>query len=316
MLACASSVLCHDATAHARTPVSGHARNLARSATMSHTSRRFGVLVPVKPVGRAKSRLSQLGDQRRRALVSAFAADTVSAALSCSRVDAVMVVTDDHELAHGLAGMGAGVVPDGVSGDLNASLEQAAAELQRRRPGLAPAALCADLPALRTRELTEALDLAADRGTAVVADAAGTGTTMYTADSNEAFHPRFGHGSLAAHVDAGAHEIDEVDVPTLRRDVDTPEDLRAALELGVGPRTALVAAGLTLGGMQATVSAYDPATRSGAVLLDDGVELSFAADAVEGTGLRLLRPGQRVRVELSGEAADTRVDRLQILTLH
>ena len=67
--------------------------------------------------------------------------------------------------------------------------------------------------------------------------------------------------------------------------------------------------------MQATVSRYDAASHDGTVLLDDGVELPFAAAALQGTGLRLLRPGQRVRVEVSGEAADRRVDRLQILTL-
>ena len=67
--------------------------------------------------------------------------------------------------------------------------------------------------------------------------------------------------------------------------------------------------------MQATVSAYDPETRSGRVLLDDGVELPFAADAVAGTGLRLLRPGQRVRLATTGEGADLAVRSLQILTL-
>lgn len=67
--------------------------------------------------------------------------------------------------------------------------------------------------------------------------------------------------------------------------------------------------------MQATVSSFDPATFSGAVLLDDGVELPFAAEALAGTGLRLLRPGQRVRLETSGEDATLKVQRLQILTL-
>lgn len=68
--------------------------------------------------------------------------------------------------------------------------------------------------------------------------------------------------------------------------------------------------------MQATVSSFDPSTSSGAVLLDDGVELSFAADALQGSGLRLLRPGQRVRVETEGEATGPRIVRLQILTLN
>lgn len=68
--------------------------------------------------------------------------------------------------------------------------------------------------------------------------------------------------------------------------------------------------------MQATVSSFDPSTFAGVVLLDDGVELPFAADALAGSGIRLLRPGQRVRLETSGDsAAELRIDRLQIITL-
>lgn len=67
--------------------------------------------------------------------------------------------------------------------------------------------------------------------------------------------------------------------------------------------------------MQATISAYDASTRTGRLLLDDGVELSFPADALAGTGLRLLRPGQRVRVTVDGAGPDLAVRALQILTL-
>lgn len=67
--------------------------------------------------------------------------------------------------------------------------------------------------------------------------------------------------------------------------------------------------------MQATVASFDPATFSGTVLLDDGVQLEYDAPALAGTGLRLLRPGQRVRIETAGEGAGLRVSRLQILTL-
>ena len=66
--------------------------------------------------------------------------------------------------------------------------------------------------------------------------------------------------------------------------------------------------------MQATVSRFDPGTGDGAVLLDDGRELSFPGTALDGSGLRLLRPGQRVRVEL-GEDDPPVVQHLQILTL-
>ena len=67
--------------------------------------------------------------------------------------------------------------------------------------------------------------------------------------------------------------------------------------------------------MQATVSSFDPETRTGAVLLDDGVEVPFPADAIAGSGLRLLRSGQRVRLETTGESDSLRVQKLQIITL-
>jgi hypothetical protein len=63
--------------------------------------------------------------------------------------------------------------------------------------------------------------------------------------------------------------------------------------------------------VQATVSDFDPQARSGAVLLDDGVLLAFGPDALQGTRLRLLRRGQRVRVTVDDDA----VTALQILTL-
>ncbi len=67
--------------------------------------------------------------------------------------------------------------------------------------------------------------------------------------------------------------------------------------------------------MQATVSAFDATTASGAVLLDDGVEVSFTAAALAQSGLRLLRPGQRVRLDLTGAAGAPRIEKLQIITL-
>jgi cold shock CspA family protein len=67
--------------------------------------------------------------------------------------------------------------------------------------------------------------------------------------------------------------------------------------------------------MQATVSTFDDATRAGRVLLDDGVEAPFDGGALEGTRLRMLRPGQRVRIETEGSGRELRVVRLQILTL-
>ncbi|HEX3898908.1 MAG TPA: hypothetical protein VHW74_07020 [Mycobacteriales bacterium] len=50
--------------------------------------------------------------------------------------------------------------------------------------------------------------------------------------------------------------------------------------------------------VQATVRVYDETTRSGDVLLDDGTAIEFDATAFDLSGLRLLRFGQRVRLDL------------------
>jgi cold shock CspA family protein len=49
--------------------------------------------------------------------------------------------------------------------------------------------------------------------------------------------------------------------------------------------------------MQGTVATFDPQTRSGTLLLDDGSELAFPAEAFQASGLRLLRLGQRLSIE-------------------
>jgi len=51
--------------------------------------------------------------------------------------------------------------------------------------------------------------------------------------------------------------------------------------------------------MQASVHRYDDQMGSGTVLLDDGREIPFTGEVFDASGLRHLRPGQRVSVEMS-----------------
>nr|WP_296074527.1 cold-shock protein [uncultured Actinoplanes sp.] len=50
--------------------------------------------------------------------------------------------------------------------------------------------------------------------------------------------------------------------------------------------------------MQGTIATYDPDTRSGTLLLDDGTALTYGAAAFDASGLRRLRSGQRVDVDI------------------
>lgn len=200
---------------------------------------RFVVLVPVKTLALAKSRLSGLPDDRRRDLAAAFAQDTIAALLDTPSVDRVLVLTDDFRFADKLASAGCTVIPDGAGDDLNASLVQAAADARRRWPGLRPVAVTADLPTLTSHDLSDALADVPD-GPAYVADHSGSGTTLYTAAHDE-FAPSFGDDSAAEHALGGAKAI-EGDLATLRLDVDDVGDLGRALALGVGAHTASVTA--------------------------------------------------------------------------
>jgi hypothetical protein len=67
--------------------------------------------------------------------------------------------------------------------------------------------------------------------------------------------------------------------------------------------------------VQATVRSFDADTRSGTVLLDNGVELPYDTAAFDAGALRLLRVGQRVRIEVEGEPPARRVTFLTVLTL-
>jgi 2-phospho-L-lactate/phosphoenolpyruvate guanylyltransferase len=212
------------------------------------------VIIPVKRLGLAKSRLrGAVPGVDHGALVLAMAMDTVAAALDSPVVGRVVVVTADDDVTEAARGIGAEVVDDLPDAGLNPALAYAATVARPRGaiaglPGVA--ALTADLPALRTVDLTAALRAAQASTTAgspargaperaYVPDAVGTGTVLLAASPGAGLEPCFGAGSAAAHAASGAVGLTG-SWPSLRRDVDTGPDLAEAVALGVGPRTAAV----------------------------------------------------------------------------
>ncbi|MGK5532685.1 2-phospho-L-lactate guanylyltransferase [Streptomyces sp. URMC 129] len=206
----------------------------------------WSLIVPLKPLSLAKSRLAPVaGDALRPSLALAFAEDTVAAALACPAVRDVAVVTDDPLAERHLALLGARIVPDAPGRGLNAALAYGADAVRAAAPDAAVAALNADLPALRPAELARVLAAAERCARGFLADAAGIGTTLLTAAAGTALAPAFGGPSRERHLASGAVELLTAGVDSVRRDVDTGEDLWAALALGVGPRTAASVRGLT-----------------------------------------------------------------------
>lgn len=220
------------------------------------------VLVPIKRLSCAKSRLSPtMGDECRRRVVLAMLDDTLRALDASEAVEAVTVITPDAAAAAQAGKRGMRVLPEHAVDDTADRLNEvlaAAARTVRSAGGPAHLAVVqADLPALRTDEFGAAFraaltaagcsgaddDTAGARparrpdGRAFVADRPGLGTTaLFACGAETALHPRFGTGSAATHSASGATPLVGA-WPGLRSDVDTLEDLAHAQRLGAGPAT-------------------------------------------------------------------------------
>lgn len=213
------------------------------------------VVIPVKPATVGKSRLAVPGIDRV-ALARAIARDTVAAVARAARVAEVVVVTADGpwpDLGARAPEIGretdreaptdpefAGspalrFVTESAPSGLDAAVRTGLATLD---PGQPRAVLLGDLPALRPSDLDAALALADDMPRGLVADAEGTGSTLVTALPGVGLEPAFGEGSAARHRALGHADLGVQPGSTLRRDVDTLPQLRAAATLGLGPRTA------------------------------------------------------------------------------
>lgn len=205
---------------------------------MGRGTERWAIVLPVKRLASAKTRL-QVDPDVRIELALAMAADTVRAAKACPLIEVVIAVSDDPAAAPLLRALGAVVVPDQPDAGLNPALRHGAA-VSEVPAGVGIAAIAADLPSLRPDELADLLAAANDRGSAVVADAAGGGTTLFAAEAVDRFRPQFGPDSRARHVAGGAVDLTDTAGRTLRCDVDTLADLVVADALGLGPESSRV----------------------------------------------------------------------------
>jgi 2-phospho-L-lactate guanylyltransferase len=204
------------------------------------------LVVPVKALRDAKSRLrGAVAPDDHQRLVLAVVLDTVTAAAQADGVRRVLVVSSDPTVADVLARAGFECVPEGPVAGLNAAYQRGAAVLREADARARIGALQADLPALRADDLAVALKTA-DGRRAFVADRQKTGTTLLLAAVGAPLDPRFGVGSARAHAATGALALTE-SWATLRCDVDTPEDLRVACDLGLGAHTSALLGAVACG---------------------------------------------------------------------
>lgn len=200
------------------------------------------IVVPVKALGRAKSRLAAVvSASLRRALVLAMATDVLSACTAASGVSRVLVVTSDPEVAALANRMGLETVSD-PSVPTDPDVDPLNSALTAGLDGVhgPVGVVAADLPELRPDALERVLSHASRHDHSTVPDHRGAGTTMafWTGPSDSRI-PRFGSGSAARYqTEGGAVPLTAADPSgAVGRDVDTPEDLAALSARPVGPAT-------------------------------------------------------------------------------
>ena len=171
------------------------------------------VLVPLKPLGRGKSRLAGVLGPEERAELMRSLLDRVVGAVREAGVERVTVVTgeplDGYDVWHdrGLA--------------WNDALAAAADEVVRAR---LVAVVAADLPLIRSEEVEELLEATPERGIAI-ARALDGGTNAVAMRPPGLVRTRFGEPrSAAVHASLGVEHV-VVDLAGLAFDVDTPGDL-------------------------------------------------------------------------------------------
>lgn len=223
-------------------------------------------ILPIKSFDAAKQRLATLlGSGSRHALAQAMFADVLATLRRSRRLDAIAVVTADHEAEASVRGERLVVLRDDVLAGQSAAAvigigHALAAGFERVLlvPGDTPLADPAAIDLLLQRGDEDGVEVA------VVPDRHGTGTNALLITPPDALEPSFGPGSLERHVEAAraaglSYRLEEVE--SLMHDVDTPEDL-AALSAVLADRRAV--APRTRGALRQIDRMHEPALDGGA----------------------------------------------------
>lgn len=202
----------------------------------------WSVVVPVKRLDSAKTRLGDDHRPARAELALAFATDCLAALVAARRIGRVVVVSSDPALRPIADALGVAWLEEVGADGLNAAASSALSALDGP-----VAVVVGDLPSLTSSAADLVLRLADAVPSGFISDAAGTGTTMLMARDARDCVPAFGPRSRARHRRAGFVDLgldlvldrdEAMDLARARRDVDTDVDLADALRLGVGPATA------------------------------------------------------------------------------
>jgi 2-phospho-L-lactate guanylyltransferase len=186
-------------------------------------------ILPVKRLDRAKARLEPgFGTSERAAIARALLDDALGL---CERAGFLRwwVVTDDASVEDEARGRGLATLADRGEG-LNPALAQAiAAVLQAGADSVT--VVPTDIPLARAEDLRDVLDTGATSDVVIVPSIDG-GTNALHLRPPDVMAPRFGPGSLAAHIEMAERaslRCALLDLPRLAIDIDVVDDVHTFL---------------------------------------------------------------------------------------
>ena len=188
------------------------------------------LIIPVKPLRDAKSRLSPiLTPEQRYELARATLIHALQVACGVPSAQRVLVVSRDAEVLDLARDRGALTLLEAAGSDLNRALQQAT----RKAMGAGAEAILilpADLPFATPDDIEAILRLSSPRSIVIASDGAGDGSNALCLNPPDLIDPAYGPGSFTRHCQlarqAGA-AIRRYASPSLALDIDTPDDLYA-----------------------------------------------------------------------------------------
>lgn len=183
-------------------------------------------VLPLRQGPQPKSRLSsRLSPAQRVALSTSMAGIVLRVLHDCPSLDRVILLSPDAP-SEGLAGE--------WLRDEGAGLNQELDALRARLGNSAMLVIHGDLPLVTVADIAALVSGAERHGHALAPDRHGAGTNAVAIGGGRPFTFAFGEGSLHRHL-ACAPKAMQVRRPGLAIDVDTPDDLDAAIAAGFCP---------------------------------------------------------------------------------
>jgi 2-phospho-L-lactate guanylyltransferase len=186
-------------------------------------------LVPAKALGEAKGRLAEvLSPGERRQLALAMLKDVLTALKAAPSIHAVSVVSPDAEVLHLAAELGATTIAESANIEgLNQALTRALSAMSPQPQMLL--VVTGDVPEATADDIEKVLAAVPERGIAIC-PSPDEGTSALALRPPHVIPFSFGVKSFHTHmrwVEEMSVEAEVVRIPSLSRDIDSPEQLRA-----------------------------------------------------------------------------------------